>query len=252
MVAPSLPGYGFSDKPTDAGWDVPRIADAWIALMQRLGYDALGRPGRRLGRGGHHRPSASRSRRTAPRSMSTCRWCFPTPDDLARPDAGGAGRRWPPCSTTRTRTPAIPSSSRTRPQTLGYGLVDSPAGQAAWIYEKMWAWTDNKGDPEDALTLDEMLDNIMLYWLPAHRRLVGAGCTGRASRSFALDQARAAGRRQHLSARRSSAPRGAGPSEQMSNIIHWNELDRGGHFAAWEQPELLRRARSATASAKVR
>jgi hypothetical protein len=54
----------------------------------------------------------------------------------------------------------------TRPQTLGYGLADSPVGQAAWIYEKMWAWTDNQGNPEDALTLDEMLDNIMLYWLP--------------------------------------------------------------------------------------
>ena len=54
----------------------------------------------------------------------------------------------------------------TRPQSLGYGLVDSPAGQAAWIYEKMYAWTDNKGVPEDALSMDEMLDNIMLYWLP--------------------------------------------------------------------------------------
>src|ERR1700688_2627362 len=56
----------------------------------------------------------------------------------------------------------------TRPQTLGYGLADSPVGQAAWIYEKMWAWTDNQGNPEDALTLDEMLDNIMLYWLPGN------------------------------------------------------------------------------------
>src|ERR1700731_5309183 len=56
----------------------------------------------------------------------------------------------------------------TRPQTLGYGLADSPGGQAAWIYEKMWAWTDNQGNPEDALTLDEMLDNIMLYWLPGN------------------------------------------------------------------------------------
>src|SRR4029077_13295635 len=68
----------------------------------------------------------------------------------------------------RKRAPAISSSSRRGRRRSAMGLADSPVGQAAWIYEKMWAWTDNQGNPEDALTLDEMLDNIMLYWLPGN------------------------------------------------------------------------------------
>src|ERR1700751_4680392 len=102
---------------------------------------------------------------TAPRSMSTCRWCFPEPDQLQDMDAFEQAAvaslaHW------EVKGSGYFKQQSTRPQTLGYGLADSPVGQAAWIYEKMWAWTDNQGNPEDALTLDEMLDNIMLYWLP--------------------------------------------------------------------------------------
>ncbi len=87
----------------------------------------------------------------------------------------------------------------TRPQTLGYGLADSPVGQAAWIYEKTWAWTDNQGNPEDALTLDEMLDVYPRETLRPSRRWV---------------------------------------DRWMPNLIHYNILERGGHFAAWEQSAL--------------
>ncbi len=125
----------------------------------------------------------------------------------------------------------------TRPQTLGYGLADSPVGQAAWIYEKMWAWTDNQGNPEDALTLDEMLDNIMLYWLP--------GTATSSARlyweSFAIGVASV---RLEIPVGVSVYPRETiRPSRRwvdrwIPNLIHYNILERGGHFAAWEQPAL--------------
>ena len=126
----------------------------------------------------------------------------------------------------------------TRPQTLGYGLVDSPAGQAAWIYEKMWAWTDNRGTPEDALTPDEMLDNIMLYWLP------GAGAS---SARLYWESFGAFGGSTKLELpvgvsiypKEIFRPSRRWAERRMSNIIHWNELDKGGHFAAWEQPDIF-------------
>jgi pimeloyl-ACP methyl ester carboxylesterase len=129
---------------------------------------------------------------------------------------------------------------QTRPQSIGYGLVDSPAAQAAWIYEKLWAWTDNQGAPEDALTMDEMLDNIMLYWLPA---------TGASSARIYWESMGSFGK---LAGDQLDIPVGASiypreifrPTRQWAerrwtNIVHWNELDRGGHFAAWEQPDLF-------------
>jgi pimeloyl-ACP methyl ester carboxylesterase len=125
----------------------------------------------------------------------------------------------------------------TRPQTLGYGLADSPVGQAAWIYEKLWAWTNNQGNPEDALTLDEMLDNIMLYWLP--------GTATSSARlyweSFAMGVASV---RLEIPVGVSIYPRETlRPSRRwvdrwMPDLIYYNILERGGHFAAWEQPAL--------------
>ena len=124
----------------------------------------------------------------------------------------------------------------TRPQTLGYGLVDSPAGQAAWIVEKFCAWTDCDGHPENVLTRDELLDNVMLYWLPAPARRRRAS-TGRASTTSPR------------SSRPVTVPVGVSifPKEisrpsrrwaepRFTDLRHWNELDRGGHFAAFEQP----------------
>ena len=81
-------------------------------------------------------------------------------------------------STTRSGTPVTPRSSATRPQTVGYGLTDSPVGQLAWILEKFWAWTDCDGHPENVLTRDELLDNVMLYWLTGTADVVGADLLG--------------------------------------------------------------------------
>jgi pimeloyl-ACP methyl ester carboxylesterase len=127
---------------------------------------------------------------------------------------------------------------QTRPQTIGYALADSPVGQAAWIYEKFHAWTDNRGQPEDALSRDAMLDNISLYWLTN---------SAASSARFYLENVQPGGA--SYSAGRIELPMAASifPREifrpprswaQMlwPNLMYWNELDRGGHFAAFEQP----------------
>ena len=130
----------------------------------------------------------------------------------------------------------------TRPQTIGYPLADSPAGQAAWIYEKFQAWTDNKGSPEDALTRDQMLDNITLYWLTdtaassariyaEHAGLAKSGNAGVVELPVGV----------------SMFPRELFPAPRdwaeqfFPRLIYWNEPARGGHFAAFEEPEIFAR-----------
>jgi pimeloyl-ACP methyl ester carboxylesterase len=124
----------------------------------------------------------------------------------------------------------------TRPQTLGYGLVDSPAGQAAWILEKFWAWTDCDGHPENALTRDELLDNIMFYWV---------GGTGASSaRIYWESFGRGVRHTVSIPSGFSVFPKEIVPpvrkwvDEYYTDIRHWSELDRGGHFAAFEVPDL--------------
>ena len=233
VVAPSLPGHGFSDKATETGWGIPRIADAWITLMRRLGYT------RWVAQGGDWGSVVT----TAIGAMKpddcaaihvNMPLVFPEPDQLQDMDAFEQAAvasltHW------EEKGSGYYKQQSTRPQTLGYGLADSPVGQAAWIYEKMWAWSDNQGNPEDALTLDEMLDNIMLYWLP--------GTATSSARlyweSFAIGTASA---RLEIPVGFSVYPRETlRPSRRwvdrwMPNLIHYNILDRGGHFAAWEQP----------------
>jgi pimeloyl-ACP methyl ester carboxylesterase len=124
----------------------------------------------------------------------------------------------------------------TRPQTIGYGLVDSPAGQAAWILEKFWSWMDCDGHPENVLTRDELLDNIMLYWLPA----TGASSARLYWESFrnipSMEEVRiATGCSIFPKEIMRSSRRWA--EKRFTNLVHWNELERGGHFAAFEQPE---------------
>jgi pimeloyl-ACP methyl ester carboxylesterase len=137
----------------------------------------------------------------------------------------------------RTWDSGYSKQQATRPQTIGYGLADSPSGQAAWILEKFWAWTDCDGHPENVLTRDEMLDNVMLYW-----------ATNSATSSARIywesfGKARAVNL---------SVPVGVAvyPKEivppvrswmavDYPNIVHWSEQPKGGHFAAFEQPELF-------------
>jgi len=125
----------------------------------------------------------------------------------------------------------------TRPQTLGYGLVDSPAGQAAWILEKFWAWTDNDGHPEDAITRDELLDNVMIYWITetaassarlyweSFRKFIGGPVSVPTGCSIFPKEIICTSRRW--------------ASKRFTNITYWNEVARGGHFAAFEVPDIF-------------
>ena len=234
IVAPSLPGYGFSGKPTGAGWGVPKIAMTWIALMERLGYQRWVAQGGDWGSAVTTTIGVIRPRACAAIHVNMP-LIFPEADQMSDlTDFEKAAL----VSLTyyQDQDSGYSKQQATRPQSVGYGLVDSPVGQAAWIYEKMWAWTDNQGAPEDALTPDEMLDNIMLYWLPA----TGASSARLYWESFGM-----------FGSVKLDLPVGVSiyPKEifrcsrrwaerHMSNIIHWNILDRGGHFAAWEQPTI--------------
>ncbi|MFB3739264.1 MAG: epoxide hydrolase family protein, partial [Candidatus Velamenicoccus archaeovorus] len=164
IVCPSLPGFGFSDKPTRPGWGIERIADSWIELMARLGYERYGAQGSDWG--------TSVSSIVGRRDPDHVVGIHLTPP-LVPPDPATLDDL-----TDRERA-ALEDLERaaewdsgysmehaTRPQTIGYALVDSPVALAAWILEKFWSWTDHDGDLETVLTRDELLDNLMLYWLP--------------------------------------------------------------------------------------
>ena len=241
VVCPSLPGYGFSDKPAATG------------LERRADRRRLGRAdGRASATTATARRAATGARRSRPRigaaaTPSTCVGIHlnmpsrrPDPatiDDLTERGAGGARRAR---RTTTSGSSGYSTQQSTRPQTLGYGLADSPAGQAAWILEKFWAWTDCDGHPENvahARRAARQRDALLAARRPAHRR---PGCTGRASATRrARDTDRRADRAARSSRRRSSAPSRRWAERRFTDIRYWNELDAGGHFAAFEQPELF-------------
>ncbi|MEM7275185.1 MAG: epoxide hydrolase, partial [Actinomycetota bacterium] len=161
VVCPSLPGYGFSGKPTATGWGVPKVAQTWVALMAQLGYERFGAQGGDWG--------AAVTTALGAIEGSGCVGVHlnmplgrPGPD--VEPATDAEARALAALAYYQDWDSGYSKQQATRPQTLGYGLTDSPAGQAAWILEKFWAWTDCDGHPENAISRDEMLDNIMLYW----------------------------------------------------------------------------------------
>ncbi|MFA7270224.1 MAG: epoxide hydrolase [Sterolibacterium sp.] len=165
VVCPTLPGFGFSGKPSAPGWNIQRIGRAWGQLMARLGYDRYVAQGGDWGSIVTHAMAMSESEHCAAIhvnlplvSPSEPLLQNPTEQEQSALAAFQHYMDW---------DSGYSKQQSTRPQTLGYGLVDSPAGQCAWILEKFWAWTDCNGHPENALTKDEMLDDIMMYWLPA-------------------------------------------------------------------------------------
>ena len=162
-MCPSPPGYGFSDKPSRPGWGVERIADAWAELMAGLGYEPLRRGRHRLG--DHHLVAAGaaarRARRRHPGRAAPGRPTRP-PSAASRPPSAPP---WP-TSTSACDGSAYSEVHATRPQTIGYGLVDSPVALCAWVAEKLVAWTDGPDGRTPALSPDQVLDDVMLYWLP--------------------------------------------------------------------------------------
>jgi pimeloyl-ACP methyl ester carboxylesterase len=233
VICPSLPGYGFSDKPARPGWDARRIADAWAELMLMLGYERYGAQGGDWGAMVTSRLAERHPERLVGIHLNML---FLPPRELdAETDAErdalaayAAHRRW---------DAAYSKQQSTRPQTLAYGLADSPAAQCAWILEKLWAWTDCDGDPLNVVSRDALLDNVTLYWL--------TGSAGSSARlyweSFRDLELTPLG----VPAGFSRFPKEILPvsrrwaERRLANLRYFNELDRGGHFAALEQPQLF-------------
>jgi pimeloyl-ACP methyl ester carboxylesterase len=234
-VVPSLPGYGFSDKPARPGWGIDRIARAWDELMVRLGYERYGAQGGDWGAGVTSQIGAQDLGHCVGIHLNMV-VARPSKEQLAEPTPAEQ-RALAQAEHYRTQEAGYSTQQRTRPQTVGYGLVDSPAAQAAWILEKFWAWTDNDGHPEDAVSRDELLDNVMVYWLS------GAGASS--GRLYWESFGGLAGGAVHLPSGMSIFPAEiVGTSRRWAenrytDIRHWNELPRGGHFAAFEEPDLF-------------
>ncbi|MEM7003566.1 MAG: epoxide hydrolase [Pseudomonadota bacterium] len=232
LVIPSLPGFGFSGKPTTTGWGIPKVGEVWAKLMARLGY------ARYLAQGGDWG------------SMVTSAIGAGDPEHCAGihlnmvvvpPDANAddltdleksALQGWQYYNDWDS---GYSKQQSTRPQTLGYALVDSPAGQLAWIMEKFWAWTDCNGHPENVLSRDEMLDNVMVYWLNA----AGASSGRIYWESFGSGLG---GGQIHVPMGATIFPKEIFRTSQRfaeqvyTNILHWRDKETGGHFAAFEQP----------------
>jgi pimeloyl-ACP methyl ester carboxylesterase len=236
VVCPSLPGFGFSAKPAATGWSVERIAGAWTVLMDRLGY------GRYVAQGGDWGSAVTAS--IGAHDPAHCAGIHVTLAMASRPRIDGEptpeeARALKGIAHYRDWDSGYSKQQSTRPQTLGYGLTDSPSGQAAWILEKFWAWTDCDGHPENVLDRDELLDNVMLYWVTATA----------ASSARLYWESFGKGRRGDLKV---GVPTGVAvyPKEivppvrrwmqdTFTDIRHWREMPRGGHFAAFEQPALF-------------
>jgi len=236
VVAPSLPGYGWSDKPSTPGWGIERIAAAWAALMARLGYERYGAQG-----GDWGSAITGALGRLDPDHIAGVHVNMvvaqPPPDqrdfDEEEREALGAMTHYMASESGYSK------QQGTRPQTLGYGLCDSPAGQCAWILEKFWAWADCGGDPVAAFGADRLLDNIMLYWLPATPASSGRLYWENAQRTGSWgDPVRVPAGASLFPKEIMRAPR-HWAERTYTDLRSWSVLDRGGHFAAFEQPELF-------------
>jgi pimeloyl-ACP methyl ester carboxylesterase len=242
VVCPSLPGYGFSDRPSATGWGVERIAAAWSELMARLGYDRYGAAGSDWGT----TISASIGLHDAEHVAGIHLGPPLAPPDPATLDALTAAERTAlaDLDAARAAGSGYTEQQATAPQTIGYALVDSPAALCAWIVERFWAWCDFETRLDEVLGADDLLDNVMLYWLPA----TGASAARLYWESIRDVEAVFAGARADVV----SVPVGCSifPREnprasrrwaerRFPDIRHWGEPPRGGHFAAFEQPALF-------------
>ncbi len=239
VVCPSLPGFGFSGPTGARGWNVARIAAAMVELMARLGYPRFATLGGDWG--------ATTSNHLARNHPAHLIGIYLTMV-AAGPPPGSDGSEL-----SATEQEWVAASARffaeesgyiqiqgTRPQTLAYGLTDSPAGLAGWIVEKLRAWSDCGGDVESVMTRDQILTNITVYWVTA---------TANSAARLYLEAMRA-GEFQPLPVR-IDVPTGCAifPKETVRaprawaehawNVQHWTEMPRGGHFAALEAPDLL-------------
>ena len=234
VIAPSIPGFGFSGPTHETGWNTVRVAHAWAELMRRLGYERYGAQGGDTGA-----LVSPELGRIDPEHLAGIHvnnlLTFPSGqlDDLSEADQGRLKlmQHW------QNEMAGYASIQSTRPQTLAYALTDSPAGQLAWIVEKFKEWTDPAAElPEDAVDRDRLLTDVSIYWLTA---------TAGSSARLYYEGAKSWGQANEPSA----VPTGVAVfpmditirsiAESQHNIVHWTEFDRGGHFAAMEAPDLL-------------
>jgi len=245
-----MPGYGFSGKPTSAGWGPDRMARAWDVLMNRLGYS------RYVSQGGDWGTVvADAMGRQAPAGLVGIHVNIPAtvPPEIAKalrngdPVPAGLSERekkaYASMNDLYTRGAGYAGVMVTRPQTIGYSLSDSPVGLAAFYYDKFNDWTYSGGDAEKVLTRDEILDDITLYWLTNTGTSSGQLYWENNNNNFnAVDQ--------HTAEIKIPVAITVFPGEiyqaprtwaerAYPNLIYFNEVDKGGHFAAWEQPELF-------------
>jgi pimeloyl-ACP methyl ester carboxylesterase len=235
VVAPSVPGHGFSVPLEEPGWDHVRIARAWIELMERLGYDRYGAQGGDTGS-----VVSPLVGRLAPERVIGVHinggLAFPTAEPGDFDDLNATDRaKLAMAEHLRATGTGYAELQSTKPQTVSFALSDSPVGQLAWILEKFHDWTDPaRALPEDAIALDHLLANVSIYWF-----------TNTSATSANLYyESRAA-----QPIERSDVPTGVAvfptdPAmrhilERDHNITHWTEYSRGGHFAALEAPDLL-------------
>ena len=245
LVLPSVPGYGFSGKPTGTGWNPDRIARAWAELMGRLGYT------RYVAQGGDWgAPISSAMARQAPAGLLGIHINLPAtvPPEVAAVLAGGgpapAGlpekerAAFDALDTFYKKYRAYAAMMGTRPQVIGQALTDSPAGLAAWMYDY------NNGEPERLLTKDDFLDDVTLYWLTNSATSAARLYWETSGQSVLLAAAQKTAeialpvaitvfpdevyRAPETWARRA-----------YRNLIYFHEVDKGGHFAAWEEPQLF-------------
>jgi pimeloyl-ACP methyl ester carboxylesterase len=239
VVCPSLPGYGFSGKPAGTGWNVQRIAAAWATLMARLGYPRYGAQGSDWGtsvttslgqQDAAHLAGIHAMPPIAPPDPATL-------DDLTEAERASLAE----LRAASAHESGYSAEQSTKPQTVGYGLVDSPAGLAAWIGEKFWSWTDHDGSLDAVISRDDLLDDLMLYWLP--------GTAASSARLYWESFAQVSDWFTSAVTDTVDVPTGCTvfphevphPSrrwaaKRYTDIRHWSEPARGGHFAALEQP----------------
>lgn len=236
VVCPSLPGFGFSAKPTTTGWGVGRIASAWATLMERLGYGRYGAQGGDWGSAVTTALGAQDAAHCAGIHITLSMGSRPKVEGEPTPEEARAlaGIKY-----YADWDSGYSKQQSTRPQTLGYGLTDSPSGQAAWILEKFWAWTDCDGHPENVLSRDEMLDNVMLYWVTAtavsSARLYWESFSPKRRPVVKVTVPTGVA----VFPREIVTPVRKWMAPNFTDIRHWKEMPKGGHFAAFEQPDLF-------------
>ncbi|GFG48578.1 hypothetical protein MAGR_00190 [Mycolicibacterium agri] len=233
VVAPSLPGFGFSDKPATTGWGTEKIAAAWVQLMGRLGYDKF------LAHGGDWGGNITTvlGGRFPAHLLGIHSLFAEAPPGLSTAGLTPIERKW--TEETREfwgRRAAYAKQQATRPQTIGYSLVDSPVGLLAWILDKFAEWSDTEDSPFETISRDRILDDVTLYWLTRS----GASAARIYYESHnSLDPELRVDVPSAITMYPRDIERSPRPwaQERYRQMVRWNTPERGGHFPSLEVPE---------------